>query len=186
MKVTTHASAVEFLQTTEDWLEREESVNQLLLGLASTLADADTPRDPPAVMMTVTGPAGLEAASLMTPPRGLVLYAPGVDTDRHEQAMDALQALAEALLASGHAVPDCMAPSAAALAFAQLWSKRTGHNFALRLALRVYELRKVTFPVGVSGACRVPGCEDIDLLADWIHRFAQELDEPGDMQSART
>src|SRR5690242_12641705 len=109
MKVMRYQSAAEFLQTTAHWLEQEESANQLLLGLASTLADADRPRDPPAVMMTVTGRAGLEAASLMTPPRGLVLYAPGVGTDRHEQAMEALHALAETLLASGHSVPDCMA-----------------------------------------------------------------------------
>jgi len=181
MKMTTYDDAKHFLQDAQDWLEREESLNNMMLGLAIRLAGADKPPGKPAVMMTVAGSGGLEAAAVMTPPRGVVLYAPA------EQATAALEALAVALQAGRHPVPECLGPSATALAFAQIWARTTGQNFARKMSQRIYELRKVVFPAGVSGTARLPNRSDTDLLADWTHRFSLEVSagEQSDPKSAR-
>lgn len=179
MKVTTYASAKDFLAAAGEWLEREEVLNNMILGLAGRLAKADKPADPPAVMMTVASEHGLEAAIVMTPPRGVSLYTPT------PQAQEALEALAEALLAGGHAVPECFGPCQTALAFARIWSRRAGQEFSLKTALRLYELREVIFPAAAPGAARSPGPDDLDLLAEWAHRFALEVCEQSELQAAR-
>jgi predicted GNAT family acetyltransferase len=103
------------------------------------------------------------------------------------EATATLEVLADALQAGGHSVPECLGPSATATAFAELWGRRTGRGFTLKMAQRVYELRQVHFPVGVPGKARVPTDADLDLLADWTHRFGLEVSagEPGDPHAAR-
>jgi len=71
MTVTAYTSAKEFLEAAGTWLEREEALNNLMLGIAARLAEEDKPRDPPAVMMTASDRAGIRspngAADLRTP-----------------------------------------------------------------------------------------------------------------------
>jgi hypothetical protein len=185
MKVTAHKSAGEFLDTAGDWLERAESLNNLMLGIAARLAEEDKPSEAPAVMMTVSDKAGLAAACLMTPPRGVTLYAPRAGAAGEARAEAALEALAGALEAGGHAVPECVGPAAAALAFAGLWAKRTGQGFTLRMAQRIYELREVVFPNGVSGSARIAGPDDLDMLVDWRRQYCIDVSGHGDHPESR-
>ncbi|MDY7010654.1 MAG: GNAT family N-acetyltransferase [Planctomycetota bacterium] len=180
MKATTYTSGSKFLEVAGNWLERQEVVNNLMLGLATRLANAEKPAEPPPVMMTVSGSQGLEGAALMTPPRGVVLYAHTDDTQ------EALDGLAEALLAGGYPVPECVGPSVSAGLFAKIWSDRTGRAAVKKTAQRIYELRQVRFPCGVPGSARPPRTEDLDLLARWTHEFILAVGEPGDAQASRT
>lgn len=179
VKVLTYQAALDFLAAAGSWLEDHESVNNLMLGIAARLA-ATGPGDPPAVMVSVSDGNGPAAAAVMTRPRGLVLAA------REGAAPDALEALADALLAGGHAVPECVGPSETAAGFAQIWARRTGTDIVLKMAQRIYELREVVIPVGVPGAPRLPRPEELDLCADWTHRFALECTDTNDPAAART
>ena len=67
MKVTTHASAANFLESAGDWLEREESLNNMILGLAGRLAKAERPSDPPAVMTSSAASLPQPSASTRIP-----------------------------------------------------------------------------------------------------------------------
>ena len=180
MNVTIHASAKDFLDAAGSWLETQEAVNNLMLGIAARIAGAEEPAGPPPVMMTVSGPQGLEAATIMTPPRGVVLYAPA--DDPHE----ALDGLAEALLAGGHGVPECVGPSATASLFAKIWSDRTGQEAAVEMSQRIYELRRVQFPRGVPGSARPSRMEDLELAARWTHKLSLEVGVQTDSEAART
>jgi hypothetical protein len=185
MTVTAYTSAKEFLEAAGTWLEREEALNNLMLGIAARLAEEDKPRDPPAVMMTASDRAGLAAACIMTPPRGVTLYAPAIGAAGDERAESALAALGDALHAAGHAVPECVGPAAASLAFAGLWAKRTDREFKLRMAQRIYELRRATFPTGVSGAARVAGTGDLDMLVNWRHEYCIDVSGRDDHPESR-
>jgi len=186
MHVTAYASASEFLQAAGAWLEREEALNGLMLGLSARLAGQDKPSDPQPVMMTASGAAGLAAACLQTSPqRPVVLYAPGVGSPANEQDAAALDALVEAMQADGHEVCQCVGPSSASLALADLWTKRTGGTFKLLMGQRIYELREVTAPTGVSGTARYAGPGDLDLVVDWQHRFAADIGELGHAPASR-
>ena len=180
MNVTTHTSAKAFLEAAGEWLERQEVVNNLMLRIAARIASAETPPDPPPVLMTVARHQGLEAAVVMTPPRGVVLYAPADDPQ------EALAGVADALLAGRHAVPECVGPSETARLFMKLWCDRIGQEAVVKMSQRIYELRQVIFPANVAGSPRPPGMNDLELTARWTAEFSREVGEPHGPQASRT
>ena len=180
MNVTTHASAREFLEAAGRWLERQEATNNLMLGLATRLACAEKPTGPAPVMMTVAGRGELAAAALMTPPRGVVLYAPGDDTQ------EAIDSLAEALIVGGYPVPECVGPREVAGLFATIWSDRTGQAVVRKMSQRIYELRRVSFRRGSSGSARSPRMEDLNIVACWTHEVSLAVGGDRDHRTART
>lgn len=186
MKVTVHSSPEAFLAAAGAWLEREEALNGLILGLAARLAGASEPPEVPAVLMTASGPDGLAAACLQTSPRRpLILYAPGIGSGGHDQAHAALAALADALQDAGHEVVQCVGPSPAALVFCETWTERTGRPYKLLMGQRIYELREVIPPKGVPGSARYAERDDLDLLADWRRRYAIDIGEQGHPTESR-
>lgn len=180
LKAVMYKSAGRFLDAVGDWLEQCESTNNLMLGLAARLAGETSPPDPAPVLMTVAGGSGLAGALLMTPPHNVVLYAPGPGAD------DAMAAFVDALLAGGHSTPGCVGPSDVSEAFARIWASRTGQGVELKMSQRIYELREVTYSREAPGEARLAGPEDIDLVADWWHRFATEVHLPEDVSNVRT
>ena len=109
----------------------------------------------------------------------VVLYAPAADPQ------EALDGLAEALIAGGYPVPECVGPSAAASLFAKIWSDRTGQAAVKKTAQRIYELSRVVLPRNVAGSPRLPRIEDLDLLARWTQEFSLEVGEQSDSEAAR-
>jgi len=180
LEAVTYESAGRFLDAAGDWLEHRESTNNLMLGLAARLAGETSPADPAPVLLTVAGGGGLAGALLMTPPRNVVLYAPGPN------AGEAMAALVEALLAGGHSTPGCVGPSEVSEAFARIWSDRTGQPVKLKMSQRIYELREVTYSREAPGGARLAEPGDLDLVADWWHRFATEVHLPEDVSNVRT
>ncbi len=130
--------------------------------------------------MSVSSGQELKAAFIMTPPRGVVLYAPADDPT------EALQALAEELIAGDYPVPECIGPKKVSDTFVQIWSDRTGCAAVLKMALRVYELRRVNLPYGVAGSARQAEIKDLDLLAHWTHLYSAEIGGPATAEQDRT
>lgn len=178
MNVTIHKSAREFLDIAGHWLERQEAVNNLILGLANRLAGTEKTVPSP-IMMTVCIQRELAAAALMIPPRGVVMYAPA------DNPREAINDLAEALIVGGYPVPECVGPNAVASLFTKIWTDRTGQTASLTMAQRIYELRQVSPPRGVPGTARLALMEDLDLLADWTYEFALSTIEKIDAQASR-
>ncbi len=179
MNITIHKTPTEFLAAAGDWLYEREAVNGLMLGLANRLANAEKPAEIPPVMMTVSNGRELEAAAIMTPPRGVVLYAPADDPT------EALQALAEELITGDYPVPECIGPKKASDLFVKIWSDRTGCAAVLNMAQRIYELRQVNFPHGVAGSARPAEMKELDLLARWTHEFSVAVGENSDAEANR-
>ncbi len=171
MKVIIHESAKKFFEIIDPVLKGQEAANNLMLGLATRLAKAEEPADLPAVMMTVSNGQKLESAIVMTPPRGVVLYA---SADAPEEAINAL---VEALIVGGYPVPECNGPSAVSSLFAKIWAKRTGQEAETKTALRAYELRRVCRPDGVPGSPRQPKVNELELVARWMYDFYRAVGE---------
>lgn len=73
MRITTYADADAFLCKARAYLEEDEALNNLLLGIAIRLQDQESV-DPPPLFLTGDEGGGLIFAALMTPPRKLILY----------------------------------------------------------------------------------------------------------------
>jgi GNAT superfamily N-acetyltransferase len=157
-----------FLVRTRAALERHESVNGLMLGLAIRLVHEPYAYGSQPYFATVQSAAGLQVAALMTPPHKLQVYAP----EDHEWAGVGL--VADGLLRGGWPVPGVMAGEAVAEAFAAFWHSKTGAGYRIGMRQRIYELRHVVHPRYPPGEFRPAAIEDVALIRQWARGFHED------------
>ena len=163
MRVSTYADAHQFLEKTQDYLERAEVVNGLMLGICLRLQQ-ELPQTTP-YLATVEDDRGLALVAVMTPPHKLILYS-------HQDApAGAVQALIAQLRQSPQTIPAVLGPAQAADSFAERW----GPPYVSGMDQRVYELRKVIHPAYPPGSFRLATLADVDVLAQWVLEFSIDI-----------
>ena len=71
-------------------------------------------------------------------------------------------------------LPAVVGPAEHVGTFARLWSEATGVRYRLGFRERIFRLRRVVPPRPATGALRVAGPGDRDVLAEWLVAFAAE------------
>lgn len=162
--------ANKFLEHTLDELARDETRNNLMLGLALRLREdphAYTEQDP--LMAIVSDEGGrISALVIMTPPFPMVVHSEPLNEV-------ALVSLAEALIGTGWQLSGVNGESDASDAFAKIWKERTGQDIRLHKTLRAYELKEVNALVFPQGEMRVAKEEDAQKAADMLRAMQDEL-----------
>ena len=126
--------------------------------------------DPFAVLLTGHDAGRVVAAAMRSPERPTLVsavpptYAPAVEA-----------ALAE----TDPEMPGVNGPTAEAEAMAAAYTARSGRSAMIRTRMRLYALGELVPPVGVPGAPRLAGEDDLDLVAAWSQAFAEELEHFG-------
>jgi uncharacterized protein len=173
MEVIRHAGAEDFLTRAESWLLESEAENNLLLGIASRVADGDHPYEKPIYLATVERGGELLGCAWRTPP-----YRFGMT----RMPAEALPALAESLGELYDDIPGVHGPEELALAFAELWCAPRGLEQRTIMHLRIHKLDAVLPPEpSPAGNLRPATPDDLDLVAGWtldFHREATPLEEP--------
>ncbi|HHX02020.1 MAG TPA: GNAT family N-acetyltransferase [Firmicutes bacterium] len=168
MRFVWHSHIQSFLDKTLVHLEKEEALNNLMLGIALRLKQ-DPGRYPDVVMITVQDGNELALAALMTPPEKLMVYSPrGIQ-------VEALEYMIQGLLARSISIPGVIGPAQLAKQFADLWIKQTGSNAKPDMHLRVYELRKVNLEVIGEGRLRVAQETDLEFIVESIVQFQSDI-----------
>lgn len=178
MIVTTYEDAAVFLQKTQVYLEQNEALNGLMLGLAIRLTQFRDQIKILPFMATVEDKAGLAAAALMTPPHKLILYS---DRDNSDEA---LTALAHHLQGSQWTFPAVLGLAPVAESFARIWSNLLGTTYRVGVRQRVFELQQVQHPPYPAGRLRVATTADTEIVTQWILDFHEEALEPIDWTTA--
>ncbi|MCX7669851.1 MAG: GNAT family N-acetyltransferase [Anaerolineae bacterium] len=168
MKLTRHTTAVAFLAEAQAALERQEALNNLMLGVALRLRDHPEWIKVPPYLATVGEGGVLLAAAVMTPPYRVIIHAESDDPAP-------LRLIAHDLEANGWAPPGTIGPAAVARALAEAWAATTGGSFRLLRHERVYELRRVIPPPPTPGVLRVATAADGELVAQWLYDFTCEV-----------
>jgi predicted GNAT family acetyltransferase len=179
MILQTYTAAAQFLDHARVQLEKDEVVNNLILGLSLRLVEepgfyGSQPYFSTVETGSAPGEGELLAAALMTPPHNLLLY------PASPRSSEALPWIADSLIhaagtSSSWNVPGVLAPQEIAADFAALWSRRTGQLHHLFMRERVYELRQVIPPRHPGGRLRKAGGDDIDLVLRWTLEFEREV-----------
>ena len=159
-----------FLRRAQPFLQRQEAVHNLLLGVAGELTHNlhQYGAEPPWMAVLADGDEVIGAA-LRTPPHRLSLSLLG-----EPQRAEALAALAQAVVQVYPALPGVSGPSASAAGFAELWRRLTRQPFQKTMALRIYALTRVVLPSGIPGSMRRAGEADRALLREWLGSFQQD------------
>jgi predicted GNAT family acetyltransferase len=179
VEVAAFASAAAFAEAVFPALERHEAEHNLILGITERLAQGGrggwAESATAASFWAVFERGEVIGAALVTPPYDLVLSrcAPG-----------AASGLAAFLRERAVALPGVTGTREAADEFASAWATVTGTRAAIRRYERIYEIREVTAPSGVSGKGRLAKRSDLALLAGWLDAFAAFTGDPTDATAA--
>ena len=164
----TYRDAAGFLGDTRAFLEKQEVVNGLMIGLAVRLVDEPLAYGGPPYFAAVMDAQVPTLAALMTPPHNLILYS------EHEEISQTLELVADDLIEHRWPVSGTLGPVRLAEAFAGLWTRRTGVASQPGLSQRIYELRQVIPPAYSPGSLRAAVEDDASLVAAWWGAFQAE------------
>jgi predicted GNAT family acetyltransferase len=166
--LTTYTAATGFLGEVQAFLESQEAVTDLLIGLASRLVKEPLAYGGPPYFAAVADEQGPILAALMTPPHNLILHS------EREILPEALELLAQDLIVGRWAVAGVLGPVYLAEAFAGLWARRTEVGRARVMSQRIYKLSRVIHPRNRPGSLRLACEDDVGLVVSWIDAFQQE------------
>jgi predicted GNAT family acetyltransferase len=174
MELRTFESVAEYYNRVEPFLLLHEVEDNLILGLCRRMMRL--PPEIPPYLALIEQSGEVIAAALMTPPRNVNLSI----TIRPE----AFALLIPDLRAKGLPVPGVMGADQPARYFAHQWQQATGQPYHLHRSMRIYQLRAVTAPNGVSGQLRKITPAERELAVEWAYAFAKEALDEDDREGA--
>jgi uncharacterized protein len=153
-----------FYAAVEAHLLRDEVVNNLIIGIASSARYGQMSSLP--LMLAAWNGATVVGAALMTAPYNLIL----------SQLAHPDAAAAIATYCAEHAIapPGVVGTVEDSARFADAWATRSGQAARLATPQRLYRLDRVTPPQDVDGRFRIATADDTPILLDWIIDFNQE------------
>ena len=166
-----------FVDKVTPYLEAQESINGLLLGLAFRLAQSAPRRRNRPYLAVVEADGELLATAVMTPPRKLILYS------HLPNCWPALQALWADLQGSRWTVPGVLGPADVADTWAAIWQQENGDFARHGMRQRVHELRQVNSFSLAAGQLRLAGADDFEMVVEWIQNFHRDAHLQDDLVS---
>ncbi len=162
MRTVFFETAGDFLQAARDYLEADQVINSLILGIAERASRSD---NPPAeqIFAAVYDGEAMTGAAVMSGFYLLLTGRPALVDD-----------LAKALVETGIHLPGVMAPGELSEAFAQAWTAASGGTFERDMTTSIFELTAVNPPTYAPGQMRPATADDIPLIAGWIAAFQAE------------
>ncbi len=166
IRVERFSSPEGFLDRAGPFLDRAEVENELIRGLATSLASKAERGE--GIYLAVVAHDGKEVAAcaLRTPPWKLII------TQRNDPA---LHCLAQDLVEAYGVLPAVLGPETAVSRFAEHWSKLARTQLRPGLEQRVFEARGVTHPERPSpGVLRAAQEDDFPLVLSWTEAFIRQ------------
>src|SRR5664279_4403163 len=143
VKLTSFQKVAQFLQKAQDYLEKSEAVNSLMLGICQGLLENPEriQQNPYLALLEEDGQP--VAAAVRTPPQKLVIY-----SQQPTESLD-WSPLVQDLIEQQQIPPGVVGPAPLIEGFAEAWDTAKGLSHRPGLSLRIYELTRV-IPPGYS------------------------------------
>jgi uncharacterized protein len=167
MRLTTHATAAEFLAAVGPALAEHEAEHHLVLGVAEAAARDDVPNDN-LFLASVQDARGLALAALMTHGYPLLLASNRAD-------LASASALLWETLAEAQRAPRFVIGTVGQVEGAvEQWERASRGSAKVAMRQRSYQLSSVHALPPTSGRLRIATSDDLDLVAEWISDFESE------------
>ncbi|MFZ5354521.1 MAG: GNAT family N-acetyltransferase [Bacillota bacterium] len=173
MKFRQYEDVGEFLQSAQSYLEQEEAVNNLLLGVCMQVQRGVSYGNAKPFFAVIEEEGELLLAAVMTPPKPLLLYAVKYNDEVFE-------CLAKCIDKAGVSFDITVAEAGLAKSFVDFWSRTSGRKGRVNMNMRVYRLDMVNPVPMVEGKLRLANMSELELLTQWVYDFALES-EAGEM-----
>ncbi len=199
-----HPGPRAFLDRAESWLLRCEAENNLVLGVAGSLARAEAvssrgpvppsslakpisasspgpvPPGEPGSASAPSEPGSASSSCFLTIERGNDIVGCAFRTPPYKVALtsiplDAIPLLARSIADTYETIPAVLGPSVVACAFGEAWSDIKGVRAVPGARQRIHVLERVTAPSRQTpGTMRLARRADLPLVARWIESFVRE------------
>ncbi|MDR3578235.1 MAG: GNAT family N-acetyltransferase [Anaerolineaceae bacterium] len=178
MKFTSFQKAGQFLQKAQDYLEKSEAANSLILGICQGLIE-NPERIHYLPYLALLEEGGQPAAvAVRTPPQKLVIY-----SHLSPQDLD-WSLLIQNLIEQQQTLPGVTGQAPLVETFAAAWDTAKGLSHKVGLRLRVYELTRVIPPSYSPGRLRLAVPSDMEFISSWVNAFQIEALGEGSLDQA--
>ena len=168
--IVRHSGPRAFLERAEPWLLQREAENNLVLGLAASLAEGASGYSSPLYFATVERAGQVAGCAFRTPPYKLGLT---------RMPLEAAPLLAHDVAEVYDHLPAALGPVDAVRAFGEAWAALRGVTAGPGPRQRIHSLEHVTLPSPLApGAVRPAGPEDISLVVPWLQSFIVATGHP--------
>lgn len=165
LKVIRHDGPRAFLRRAEPWLLEREAENNLVLGLADSLARGAEDYESPLYFATVEDGGEVRGCAFRTPPYKLGLT---------RMPVEAASLVATDVAGVYGSLPAVLGPADVARAVGDAWAALKGVRAVDGMRQRVHSLDRVRCPVrGAAGRMRLAGEGDLVLAGSWIRSFVR-------------
>ena len=170
MRVVRHTDPASFEGHARTFLMRAEVENNVMLGIATALAQNPSLAKPSPYFATVHDDGDVVVCALRTPPHKLVIS--------RTADLSALHLLAEDVFAVYPDLSMVLGPEPTVARFAESWSTIAGTSTSPALRQRIYEARSVVPPEPVPpGHLRQASGEDGPMVTRWVTDFLAVMSE---------
>ncbi len=166
MQVDRYADAGAFLNAAGRWLARAEVENNVMLTIASSIANGTrTLKEPPYFAAAVVG-SEIDCCASRTPPHNMLV------TNGTPRGLVALAA--DAFGAFGR-LPGVNGPRQAAAGFAEAWLALAGGRATISMRQRLHKIERVSTDLpAIQGRLREVTSSERDLAVKWALAFVRE------------
>ena len=159
-------SPEEFAERAGPFLAEHEAEHNLQLGLLGRLVGEPRLYGHDPTFVVVESGGRLAGCLMRTPPHGAILS--------RFTSLDAVAAVAEAVLDMHPGLPGAVGPVAVTERFADTWSSATGARAQVAIRQRIHAASHVVEPSRAPGVLREAREEDVPVLVDWLVAFQEE------------
>ena len=168
--IVRHSGPRAFLERAESWLLQREAENNLVLGLAASLAEGASGYSSPLYFATIERAGQVAGCAFRTPPYKIGLT---------RMPLDAAPLLARDVAEVYDHLPAALGPVDAVRAFGEAWAALRGVTVRPGPRQRIHSLEHVILPSPMApGAVRPAGPDDISLVVRWLQSFIVATGHP--------
>ena len=183
MKLTQYTDPKTFLQKVLPFLEENEALNNLMLGLAFSLnkpkAEARYDADEALMVLVENQEDKVVLAALQTPPHNLIV------SGKSEFLKNGIDILVNYLQDQKMNFPGVIGEKQAAAHFAEKWTELHSLNQEIFMDMGVFQLDKVAELPAAKGNIRPMKVTDEDLVVEWTMGFSEHTDQKYTLETAR-
>jgi uncharacterized protein len=167
MQVKQYTSINDFFKDNLSFLERKEAVNNLLIGIPSSMIGA-TEEKIPLNLFSVFKNKEVVFSFVQTPPNNFLIYG--------EEPMGAavFKALIPILIDKKIITQGVIGPKNLAVKFAEIWKVETGQDWRVNFQQLIYQLDEVKETNVSKGILRKATMNDLPVVEQWFVDFSKE------------
>ncbi len=179
MEIKQYNTIKEFLKENLSFLEQTEAINNLLIGIPTSMLGAKENTDP-IHLFSVSHQGEIICSLVQTPPKNFLIAA------KETMSTAIFNHLIPVLIKNDIQAQGVISQQALAIEFAEIWEQQTGQTWKVNFQQLIYQLDALNPVKPTDGHFRKAKMDDLPILEEWCFNFMKEAMGHADKTAAKT